>query len=278
MAGKKGLDVQREILKDAQSKNPDLSVALVGENKDFVDLFYVLKQLKLAENFQDEVSKDTGAAKQDKDKKLKPANPNMVKDKKTGQKYLVDPMPSVIISVTGDAQDMPEDHEFIASVDDLMKYMGESRGIFKLNREAASRAISMMTANKKDKISTAVEKIDKSDMEQAWKDKAKAARSSSMCMQISLLLQVRMLELESMRDLTFKDSKKRDYIFSEAFKNYPSARDVMLNVSEDDTKDEKGNVEKAVQKLFKTLNAYCFTADDDEGKPVVTGKRLSKAR
>ena len=157
MAGKKGLDVQREILKDAQSKNPDLSVALVGENKDFVDLFYVLKQLKLAENFQDEVSKDTGAAKQDKDKKLKPANPNMVKDKKTGQKYLVDPMPSVIISVTGDAQDMPEDHEFIASVDDLMKYMGESRGIFKLNREAASRAISMMTANKKEKIQ---EKID----------------------------------------------------------------------------------------------------------------------
>jgi len=261
MAGKKGLDVQREILKDAQSKNPDLSVALVGENKDFVDLFYVLKQLKLAENFQDEVSKDTGAAKQDKDKKLKPANPNMVKDKKTGQKYLVDPMPSVIISVTGDAQDMPEDHEFIASVDDLMKYMGESRGIFKLNREAASRAISMMTANKKEKIQQKIDELG---------DRATDAKSSSMCLQISLLIQERIRALESKynKDATFKDSDNCYHTFSDAFRDYPSARDVMLNVVED--KD----------KQIGSLKNYCFTADDEEakGKPVVTGKRLSKAR
>jgi hypothetical protein len=277
MAGKSGQDVQKEII----SKNPDLSVVLVGKDTDFnVDIFHVLKQLKLAQNFHDEVSKDAGAAKKDKDKELKTANPNLVKDKKTGQQYLVDPLPSVIISVTGDAQDVPEDHEFIASVDDLMKYMGESRGVLKLNREAASRAISMMTANRKEKISKAVEKIEQSDLEQAWKDKANAARKSSMCMQISLLIQVRMLELESKRNETFKDSTKRDYTFSEAFKNYPSARDVMLNVSEEDSEDKEGKVEKAVEKLLKTLNNYCFTADDEEakGKPVVTGKRLSKAR
>jgi hypothetical protein len=274
MAGKKGLDVQKEILKDAQSKNPDLSVALVGEETDFVDIFHVLKQLKLAENFHDDASKDAGAAKKDKDKELKTANPNLVKDKKTGQKYLVNPMPSVIISVTGDAQDMPEDHEFIASVDDLMKYMEIHEGCFKLNREAASRAISMMTANKKEriqqKIDEMVQKMGTSVVEQARKDKATAANSSSMCMQISLLIQERIRYLESTynRDATFKDSKKQDHPFSDAFRDYPSARDVMLNVVENENR------------MFDSLKTYDFTADDGKtrDKSVVTVKRLSKAR
>jgi hypothetical protein len=284
MAGKTGQEVQEEIRKAAQSKNPDLSVAFVGEETDFVDVFHVLKQLKLAENFHDEASKDAGAAKKDKDKELKKdkdkelktANPNVVKDKKTGQKYLVDPLPSVIISVTGDAQDMPEDHEFIASVDDLMKFMEENGGVLKLNREAASRAISMMTANKKEKIQ---EKIDELVVKmgtavevQARRAKATAAKSStSMCMQISLLIQERIRELQSNQDpkyTKFQDSKKHDHTFSDAFRDYPSARDVMLNVVE------------GIDKQFDSLKTYCFTADDrkERDDPVVTGKRLSKAR
>jgi len=273
MSGKKsGEDVKKSIDEEAKSKSRKLSVALVGKESTFVNIFHVLQQLNLAKPFDDGKGKDAVGAGNDKIKgkdkdKSKPVN--LVKDKKSGQRYLVDPLPSVIISITGDAQDLPEDHEFVQGVDDLMRELGKLNGEMKLNREAASRAISLMAANNKQKIKEAVDKLPKP--EESKEDTKAASSELSMCMQISLLLQARMRELEQMKDAKFTDSKNKEYTLKDAFKDRPSARDVMLNVLMD--KDTQ----------FKSLKEYRFTDEDVEGKmlkakPVVISKRLPKAR
>ena len=301
-----GHRVKDAIVQEAES----LSVALVGESDKrdrVVNIFKVLEDLKLAKlaSRDDGDGKDTGsagaaAAAASKDKhheKIKPVN--LVKDKNSGKRYIVDPLPSVIISITGDAQDMPDDHEFLECVEKLI-----GGGELELNREAASRAISMMTACSRAGIKKAVdtlrskyqgagdteaklsvvnmkpnEEVIPADLKEVisklkevttnYKEvitaKLKALEAgSSVCMQVLLLLQVRMLELEAIKDVTLVESKKT---LSYAFQNIASVRDVMLDVS-NDTKEQ-----------FESLKKYQFKiTDDDLAKPVISSKRLSKSR
>ena len=303
MADKTNGEKVKSALESAiHSQGRQLSVALVGNNNNFTNVFHVLgaDALKLAKPFK---SKDPGAASaafaavataaaaaavvvaavaagditaaaipgvaaKDKDQdKIKPVN--MIIDKNSGLKYLVDPLPSVVISITGDAQDMPEDDDFIAAVEDLVEKV--KGGSLELNREAASRAISNMTAYGKNSIEKAAEVVivDKEQPQvKAFLEREKAAGSrSSMCMQISLLLQLRMQKLEAMKDSPCTDSKQMTYTLGVIFKDDPSVRDVMLNVF------------KETQALFKDLAECWFSehAGTTKVKPVVTSKRLPKA-
>ena len=101
-------------------------VAIVGETDEFVDMFHVLGEtgVKLAQPFG---ASNNPAVPKDSEEAPGKAEPlNVVKDKKTGRKYVVDPMPSVVISITGDAQNMPEDQQLIEAVDVLL---GKDEGV-----------------------------------------------------------------------------------------------------------------------------------------------------
>jgi hypothetical protein len=343
----KEIDTGVGVKDDIVRQNPQLSVVLVGKPLSgdgtfkSLNIFQALKDLNLARlRERVPVSTDDGkskgaaadapvaAKKKDKGEKIKPIN--LVKDKESGLKYLVDPLPSVIISITGDAQDMPEDDDFIKAADDLVesvkKTLTTSGEGLKLDRVAASRAISMMTAWKKEDIKEAVDKlplcnsaedlmakltvekppppsiktriknrtkeaVDKPPLPHGAgdhvaprtvgtkqapieaaasrafdviKDKQKELKAaSSTCMQLSLLLQLRMQELEVMKHMTFFDNKGHEYTLDHAFNHFPSARDVMLNVSKD------------AKVQFLRLKEYRFPESDGSNvvfKPVGSGK------
>jgi hypothetical protein len=330
-----GEKLKKEIDDQSQSQGRQLSVALVGSKRDFgksVNIFHVLEKLNLASpcvpsddgKSQDAAAVPAGAAK-DQGKKVETVN--LVEDKESGLKYLVDPLPSVIISITGDAQDMPEDDEFVEAVDYLVKNLRDSGGKLILNRVAASRAISMMTAYKDHEIKEAVDKlqlcqsvndlvakltmekpppppptrlirkkikeaVNKPPLHQDVADVAEmllsvtpnieaASRAfvalkllkekegkvaSSTCMRISLLLELRMKELEAMNHMTFVDSKSKRHTFCDAFNHFPSVRDVMLNV----LKDPKTQ--------FESLKEYRFPENDgSKVKSVHTSSQVPKA-
>ena len=271
-------EVVKKAIEEAQSDKSQgdrLSVALVGnsnERERVENIFQVLKELKLAKTFEEErihVTLDdgngktttgsvgAGAAVASKDKhhdNSKPVNPVKV-HKKSGQKYLVELPPSVIISITGDAQDMLGDGEFFECVDDvvaqLKKLKVEGHVTLELNREAASRAVFVMTANPREAI------------------KKKAGGGElKLPLQISKLLQERMKELDKMKNNEFEvseDSNKKTYKLGDAFKDFASVRDIMLDVFKD------------INDQFKRLTELQFNASDDK-KPVIPTKRLQKSR
>jgi len=180
-------------------------VAIVGETDDFVDMFHVLGEtgVKLAQPFG---ASNNPAVPKDSEEALGKAEPlNVVKDKKTGRKYVVDPMPSVVISITGDAQNMPEDQQLIEAVDVLL---GKDEGVkddperaFKLEREDAMRAIAHMAAYGNDRVKQALDAL-KADHQQKWqkvKDKSRwlqVDEGTSLCMRVAMLLQARLDDLE----------------------------------------------------------------------------------
>ena len=85
-------------------------------------------------------------------------------------------------------------------------------------------------------------------------------------MRISLLLELRMQELEAMDHMSFVDSKRQRHTFCDAFNHFPSVRDVMLNV----LKDPKAQ--------FESLKMYRFPENDgSKVKPVHTSSQVPKA-
>jgi hypothetical protein len=269
--------IEKAAAQSGQSQDDRLSVALVGnsnERERVQNIFHVLKELKLAKAFEEERilvtlddgnGKDTGSAgavaavafKDKHHENSKPVNPVKV-HKKSGQKYLVELPPSVIISITGDAQDMLGDGEFFECVDDVVAQLktlkDEGRVTLELNREAASRAIFVITANSREAIRTKAGKAGGGELK--------------LPLQISKLLRERMEELDAMKNETFEvseDSNKKTYKLGDAFKNFPSVRDIMLDVFKD--KNDQ----------FKRLTELQFNASDDKN-PVIPSKRLHKSR
>ena len=250
-----------ESLGKADDGHPLLPVALVGsETKEMhsLDIFTVLCDLHLARpadqsdgepqayvNSKSKGERDAGQ----KDKR-KP--PNQIKDKESGKVYVMKNRPSVIISTTGDAQDLPDDDELTRGVDDLMSFCGnEQQGLekwVKLSREAASRAILSNFMLKQDAI-----------------DK------------ISFLLRERIKALNEL----FKEKKEENENFQKNFE-YPSVRDMMLNVEKPIDQQFK-SLKDGFDFLNKThTNKKGTSGDlsnsDSQVEPVASAKRLSKAR
>lgn len=262
-----------ESLGKADEGHPLLPVALVGsETKEMhsLDIFTVLCDLHLArpadqtDGAPEAYVKSKSKGERDAGQKDKRKPPNQVKDKESGKVYLMKNRPSVIISITGDAQDLPDDDELTRGVDDLMSFCRNEQGLeewVKLSREAASRAILSNFMLKQDAID---KKLDA--FAQSLNDRLK--RTNGMkCLQISFLLQERMKALNEQ----FKEEKEENENVKINFA-YPSVRDMMLNV------------EKPIDQQLKSLkDGFDFlnlkgTRGDLKVEPVACGKRLSKAR
>jgi hypothetical protein len=242
-----------------------LPVAIVGSQERSLDIFEVLSDLKLARTLnKDEVearskSKTKGERTGDVQDKRKPEN--QIKDKESGKIYVVDSRPSVVISITGDAQDLPDDHDLNLCVDDITSFCESREELSQkltLNREAASRALLANCVYKPDVIDKAIAAAAAADRNKeagqtSWDEKFNRAKSSK-CLQISLLIQQRILEL--------RESFKDDPIFQDHFA-YPSVRDVMLNVA------------KGIKEQYEFLEKHI---DVLKREPIASGKRLSKAR
>ncbi len=243
-----------------QNGDSALPVALVGREKSSFDIFHVLQELKLARPLT-----PTEEEKLKEEKlKTKPKNPeeksdkkslNRIKDKDSGKSYVVDNKPSIIISVTGDAQDLPEDHDLTLGVDSLINFFQKNQKDKAnalqewviLDRESACRAF----------LHNFV--LNDETLEKAWiKEGFGEKKEANKCMKISYLLQKRIRELSD----EFKDDLK----FRKKLFEYPSVRDVMLDVTK--------TINDAVE--FVTTQ---FGLDKGVGcEPNACGKRMSKKR
>jgi hypothetical protein len=277
-----------------------LPVALVGREKSSFDIFHVLQELKLARPLT-----PTEEEKLKEEKlKTKPKNPeeksdkkslNRIKDKDSGKVYVVDNKPSIIISITGDAQDLPEDHDLTLGVDNLISFFEREKQkntlleCLALNRESACRALlyNVVLNGVEDAFEEAFEEASKeeaSNEEEASKGGKKPIEDDSFgqelatnkCLKISYLLQKRIKELST----KFADVPN----FKEMFA-CPSVKDVVLDVTKAVDKlmsDEK----KWDGKNKKFKNDFLELPDlGPDGvarnlhrEPNACGKRLSKAR
>jgi hypothetical protein len=272
-----------ESLRKADDGHPLLPVALVGsEAKEMYsfDIFTVLCDLHLArpadqsDGEPQAYVKSKSKGERDAGQKDKRKPPNQIKDKESGKVYVMKNRPSVIISITGDAQDLPDDDELTRGVDDLMSFCPNEQGFeewAKLSREAASRAILSNFMLSQDAIDEKLKAFAESS-----NDRLK--RTDGMkCLQISFLLQERIKALNEL----FKEKKEENENFQKNFE-YPSVRDMMLNV------------EKPIDQQFKSLKddfdflkkkntnkkgtSGEFSNSNSKVEPVASGKRLSKAR
>ena len=236
-----------------------LPVALVGsETKEMhsLDIFNVLCDLHLARP-ADKPDGEPEAHVKSKSKGQKDERnpPNQIKDKESGKVYVMDNRPSVIISITGDAQDLPDDDELTRGVDDLVTFCRDEQGLqdwVKLSRENASRAILSNFLLKNDAIDSALRAFAQSSSDQLKRTDGKK------CLQISFLLQERIKALN-------KGHTNNAYVNTNFA--YPSFRDMLLNI------------EKTIDDQLKSLNSFDFpNSFNSKSEPIACGKRLSKAR
>jgi hypothetical protein len=194
--------------------------------------------------------------------------PNQIKDEENGVVYEVDNRPSVIISITGDAADLPEDHELeeaVTSLVDFCRIKLEGHPLL-LSYDAAHRAILANCVKKEEQIKDLyATRNEKPNYEP--KDTA-----DSKCMRISHLLQIRIIDLID----KCVDVKK-----TEAILKYPSARDVLLDISKK-LEGENGAI-FLIEKVFDLKNSefaknFDFLELKPEPEPISSGKRLSKSR
>jgi hypothetical protein len=162
-----------------------------------------------------------------KDKeKVKFKDPNQFKDKESGERYIVGNRPSVIISITGDAADLPEDEHLARGVEDFLEFCKREQGLhacFKLSREDAYSAFLSNNMCRDNEINEEVLKFSGAQSDADYVNKYK---SGSKCLQISLLLQKRVIELNS----SFKDKNSEHFKNFEYHFRFPSVRDMLLNV------------------------------------------------
>ncbi len=251
-------------------------VAFVGsdvdDNYEKLHIFKVLEELKLARRIGPIPDRGSKEEKEAKAKDKDGLKTNLFQDKKgTKSVYEVDDRPSVIISITGDAADLPEDHELEEAVASLTGFCGtETLNKFVLSSEAAHRAILANYVYREDQI-----KKNYIDVEE---HKAKLESFTKVkCMQISYLLEIRIQELGGSRQGVTEEIKPKIQLLSKCFK-YASVRDVLLDI----TKKLEDNVSRLwsgdfnFPELKETKSAS--NGEDCNTEPISSGKRLSKSR
>jgi hypothetical protein len=229
-AGTGQAPVSGDVVKDRIQKHSGVArtfpVALVGSSQkrhQSLDIFKVLAELDLAQL----VPRPELEQSKTKDKeKAKFKDPNQFKDKESGERYIVGNRPSVIISITGDAADLPEDEDLARGVEDFLEFCKREQGLhacFKLSREDAYSAFLSNNMCRDNEINEEVLKFSGAQSDADYVNKYK---SGSKCLQISLLLQKRVLELNS----SFKDKNSEHFKNFEYHFRFPSVRDMLLNV------------------------------------------------
>jgi hypothetical protein len=164
-------------------------VAFVGSDVDKLHIFNVLTELKLARLIGPIPDHGSKEYKEAKAKDKEGPNPNLFKDKATKSVYEVDNRPSVIISITGDAADLPEDHELEEAVTSLVDFcQKEKLNKFVLSSEAAHRAILANYVYREEQITKNYIDLEE---HKAKLESFKKVKS----MQISYLLEIRIREL-----------------------------------------------------------------------------------
>jgi hypothetical protein len=192
--------------------------------------------------------------------------PNQIKDEENGVVYQVDNRPSVIISITGDALDLPEDRELEEAVTSLTKVCREKElQTFVLSSEVAHRAILANYVYREDQITKNYINVEE---HKAKLESLKEVKS----MLISYLLEIRIQELENRIKVQDEISPKIQ-LLSKCFK-YASVRDVLLDISK--------KLEENVSRLWSLFNLPVPKLDKQlnlpQSEPVSSVKRLSKNR
>jgi hypothetical protein len=258
--------------KAGKSDTIQLPVAFVGSSSSrnrSLDIFSVLSDLKLATEHIAPAEKEPRDKSKPKDtEKVKP--PNQFKDKESSKTYVVNNRPSVIISITGDAQDLPDDHELHEGIEELLQFCqnglvngDELHSCFKvMSREDANRAI----------LSNHMSNM-------------KFEGVPSKCIQISRLLKKRIEDLNKKFIIQAQDGDKNRELLINNFK-FPSFRDKVLSLN--------AEIDDLIAELKPEKNVFNFPAHvhtaRGEGvdgaqqhaqhrpEPTTGGKRLSKAR
>jgi hypothetical protein len=253
-------------------------VAFVGSDVDKLHIFNVLTELKLARRIGPIPDHGSKEYKEAKAKDKEGLNPNRIKDKATKSVYEVDDMPSVIISITGDAADLPEDHELEEAVASLTVFCRDKKRenklkTFVLSSEVAHRAILANYVYREEQITKNYIDLEE---HKAKLESFKEVKS----MLISYLLEIRIRELESRINDVNDEMRPKIRLLSKCFK-YASVRDVLLDISK--------KLEENVSRLwsgdfdFSELKeeAQPNSASDRQvyiPEPISSGKRLSKSR
>ncbi len=246
-------------LQDAFQKK-GYPVAFVGSVEDKLKIFNVLTELKLARRIRPIPDHDSKEYEEAKDKDQEGLNPNLFKDKATNYVYEVRNKPSVIISITGDAADLPEDQELNQGVKNLMGFCikFDKDDKFPFCAEDARRALLLNYIHRKADI----EKLLRAMKKEGSISVLSSAATDSKILQISYLLQVRIEDLDV--------NKRFEEKYSKHFK-YPSVRDMLLNVNED-----------VYKQLTLLDNHFNFARQKEEGgrdiEPIASVKRLPKSR
>jgi hypothetical protein len=250
-------------------KEKGYPVAFIGSDVDKLKIFNVLTELKLA-RLLGPIPDQEGL------------NPNLFEDKATKCVYEVDNRPSVIISITGDAYDLPEDHELEEAVTLLTKVCCENKLTFVLSSEAAHRAILANYVYGEEQITKNYITVEE---HKAKLESLKKVKS----MLISYLLKIRIQELEN-RIKVHDEISPKIQLLSKCFK-YVSVRDVLLNI----TKKLEENVYRLFSDDFnfpelkvatQPKSFFGLDSDDDDDldsdiyipEPILSSKRLSKSR
>lgn len=247
-------------------------VAFVGSDVDKLKIFNVLTELKLARRvgpIPDRGSKEEKEAKA-KAKDKDGIQPNLFKDEATNYVYEVADKPSAIISITGDAADMPEDHELeeaVASLTKICRQEKEKLNKFVLSSEAAHRAILANYVYREDQIKKNYASDEHKELREVLERFTKVKS-----MQISHLLGIRIRELGENANAGIKE--KIDSL-SKCFK-YASVRDVLLDI----TKTLEENIKSLWSGDFDFPELKVVTESNSTyiPEPISCGKRLSKSR
>ncbi len=261
-------------LKKALRIAQNYPVAFVGSGVETekLHIFNVLKELGLALPLHPIHPAGTKEAEKQKAIDEEEKKPNTFKDKATEYVYKVDNKPSVIISITGDADELPDDHELeegVASLRDFCLTQKQQCGIFLLSGDAAHRAILANYVHNDTKIDEA-NVVHKEDLESFLEQKKGAKKRSMKGLKISYLIQKRIKELSTLHTskATETESQFSKIADSACFK-YPSVRDVLLDITQ--------KTQYAVSRLF-SLKFDFVLKPEAEAEPLSSGKRLPKSR
>jgi hypothetical protein len=249
----------KDLQKELEDKRP---IAFVGKDEKKLHIFNVLAELKLA-SLIDPIPAEEKKKNKAKDKEG--LYPNRFKDEVTDSIYEVSNKPSVIISITGDAVDLPDDRELDQGVEDLMKLCEKIRNAetFPFSNEDARRALLSNYIWKEEEIQTKLTELKQLDTINKTRESEKFPVDSKI-FRISYLLQVRIEDLH--RNARFKET------FLKNFK-YPSVRDMLLNIHEDLTA-QLNALEKNFECFFDSQSAK----RDIVLEPIASAKRISKSR
>lgn len=255
---------------------PDNPVAFVGSDVEKLKIFNVLTELKLASRVGPIPDRGSKEEKEAKAKAKDGLQTNLFKDEATNSVYEVADQPSAIISITGDAVDLPEDHELENAVASLTKFCRErTLNKFVLSSEAAHRAILANYVYREGQI----KEIYDSHEHKELKLKLGLEDAKFKSMQISHLLGIRIQILNQYANDQNANGwmKKNIGSLSKCFK-YPSVRDVLLDI----TKTWMDSFKKLLSSDFDFPELQGATepnsASNREVEPISCGKRLSKSR